>query len=338
MTGRYSRQMQLAAVGVDGQMRLTRASVAVVGAGGLGSYVLLSLAGAGVGRLIVVDDDIVELSNLHRQPLFRTADIGQPKADAACRALAAYNSDVRLCPRFETLTPANADALAGSVDLVIDAADSLAVTYVLSDACERTGNILITASVLEERGYVGAFSGGVPSYRAVFPDMPNVVGSCADNGVFGPAVGIVGSLEAHIALQVILQHKPSPLGRLVSVDLQTLAFGGFGFQNAPEPSGPGIHFLSPADLRVDDLAIELRDAQEAPLPSIAEAQRLLPSEVIQADLPRDRRIVLCCQSGVRAFKAAASLRACGFTNLAVVAARMFSDDVQRIPAAGGIAS
>lgn len=322
MSGRYSRQMQLPAIGVEGQMRLNRASVAVVGAGGLGSYVLMSLVGAGVGRVIIVDDDIVELSNLHRQPLFKTADVGEPKAEAARRALSAYNDDTRLCARVETLNPGNADSLVASVDLVVDAADSLAVTYVLSDVCQRGGKVLVTASVLEQRGYVGAFNGGAPSYRAVFPDMPSVIGSCSENGVFGPAVGVIGSLQAQVALQLILQLQPSPLGRLVSADLRTFTFGGFTFAGALEPASDVASFLSQDDLRPADLAIELRSLAEAPAPALPYAQRLLPSDLETADLPSDRRIVLCCRSGVRAFKAARALSRRGFTDVALVAARM----------------
>ena len=319
-TDRYARQIILADVGRDGQQALNRASVLVIGAGGLGSFILPILAGAGIGRLAVVDHDRVELSNLHRQPLFRMDDIGRPKAEAACAALAAYNPEITLVPHVERLEPGNAPALVAQADLVVDAADSLAVTYILSDACRDAGKPLVSASVLEQRGYVGAFCGGAPSYRAVFPDMPTTVGSCALNGVLGSSVGVIGSLEAHIALQLLLKQTPSPLGRLISLDLKTLTFGGFRFLDAAMEEGPGMPFIGHGDVKPDDLVIELRDEEEAPVPVTPTARRILPSGIAAADLPQEGRIVLCCRSGIRAMRAANTLAERGYRRLAVLAA------------------
>ncbi|WP_342641622.1 ThiF family adenylyltransferase [Rhodoligotrophos ferricapiens] len=317
---RYARQMVLAEIGPEGQELLQRARVLVVGAGGLGSFVLPALAGAGVGKLVIVDHDVVDLSNLHRQPLFRMADIGKPKAEAACAAIHALNPEIACEAVVARLEPDNAEALVARVDLVVDAADSLAVSYILSDHCMAQGRPLVSASVLEQRGYVGAFCAGAPSYRAVFPDMPTVIGSCALNGVFGSAVGVLGSLQAHIALQLLLGHEPSPLGRLVTVDLKSLSFGGFDFSGAEEPAGPPIPFIGRANLRQGDVIIELRDAEEAPQAITADALRILPQNITEAQLPEDRRVVLCCRSGVRAFRAANLLRRRGLRDLALLAA------------------
>src|SRR5471032_673710 len=236
MSDRYARQIVLGDVGADGQARLTSSSVLVVGAGGLGCPVLQYLAGAGVGRMIVVDHDVVEESNLHRQPLYGMPDIGKPKAEAARAALLRFNPGVAIEAKVERLTPQNVGMLIGDVDLVVDAADSFAATYILSDACHAISKPLVSASVIRLVGYVGAFCGGGPSYRAVFPDVSVDGGTCATVGVLGTAVAVLGGLQAHLALHLLLGLEPAALGRVVTFDARKLAFGGFGFAGAPEPA------------------------------------------------------------------------------------------------------
>jgi hypothetical protein len=148
MSERYARQMVLPEVGAAGQARLAAASVVVVGAGGLGCPVLQYLAGAGVGRLTIVDHDRVEETNLHRQPLYAMADIGKLKAEAAAAALRRFNPGIAVDAVAERLTPQNATALAAGADLLVDAADSFAATYVLSDACLAAAKPLVSASVI----------------------------------------------------------------------------------------------------------------------------------------------------------------------------------------------
>src|SRR5215469_4520771 len=246
---RYSRQRILAEVGAQGQARLASGCVLVVGAGGLGCAVLQYLVAAGVGRLIVIDHDVVEESNLHRQPLYRMSDLGQPKVAAARAALLETNPGVRIDAHAERLTATNAPRLVQAADVVIDAADSLAVTYILSDVCQRAETPLVSASVLGLAGYVGAFCGGAPSYRAVFPEMPRQAGSCAESGVLGTAVGVMGTLQAHLALALLLEWQPSALGQLISVDFRSLHVGGFSFRNAPEPEGSALAFIAPTEDR-----------------------------------------------------------------------------------------
>lgn len=321
VSDRYSRQRVLPDVGEAGQARLAAASVLVVGAGGLGSPVLSTLAGAGVGRLVVVDHDRVEESNLHRQPLYRMADLGRLKVEAAREALLAYNPHVAVEAAALRLDPGNVDRLVRRADIVVDAADSLAVTYTLSDACRTASKPFVSASVLGHQGYVGGFCGGGPSYRAVFPDLPGAAGSCAANGVLGSTVAMVGALEAHMVLQLVLGLEPSPLGRLVTVDLRTLAFGGFSFGDAAEATGTVLRFIAREAIGTSDCVVELRGSEEAPQPIIETAIRLSVAEVEEggARLPHDRRIVVCCRSGIRAHRAARALQARGFTNLALLA-------------------
>ncbi len=321
MSKRYARQMLLPQVGTAGQGRLAQAHVLVVGAGGLGCAVLPYLAAAGVGHMSLVDDDRVEEVNLHRQPLYGMSDLGALKVHAARAALGALNPHVSVTALAARLTADNAPALVAPVDVVIDAADSFAVTYVLSDACQEAGKALVSASVLGLNGYVGVFCGGAPSYRAVFPELPRAAGSCAQSGVLGTAVGVIGTLQAHLTLALLLQFEPSPLGRLLSVDFHSLHLGGFSFSGATESDTPPLRFISPGQVAADDLIIDLRSASEAAQPAFPGALRLAVESLERAapELPAAARVVLCCRSGVRAWRAARALQRQGHGNVALVA-------------------
>lgn len=322
MTGRYARQMALPEVGIEGQARLTAARVLVVGAGGLGCPLLQYLAAAGVGRLVVVDHDVVEESNLHRQPLYTMNDLGQPKVAAARAALLRLNPGIDVEARNHRVTPDNVAALVGDADVVVDATDSRAVTYVLNDACQSLGRPLVSASALALSGYVGAFCGGAPSYRAVFPDMPERAANCSSSGVLGSLVAVIGSLQAQLVLQLLLQISPSPLGRLLRFDASRLGFASFDFHGAPEPDGPQLHFISPQQVTRDDLVVDLRGLDEAPVSPFAQARRLVVDTIdsLAETAPSpDTRVVLCCHSGLRAWRAGRRLRELGIHRLALVA-------------------
>ncbi|TNC60995.1 HesA/MoeB/ThiF family protein [Rubellimicrobium roseum] len=318
---RYARQLVLPEIGSEGQARLRAASVLVVGAGGLGCPVLSYLAGAGVGRIVIADPDRVEVTNLHRQVLYRMGDIGRLKAEAARDALHALNPDVAVTAVAAWVCPLNVRELVAQADVVVDAADSFALTYLLSDTARAEAKPLVSASVIGLAGYVGAFCAGAPSYRAVFPEVPAQLGSCASAGVLGTAVGVMGALQAHMTLQIVLATDPSPLGRLVSVDLQTLGFGGFSFATAVEPAGGGPVFVGLTELADSDLVVDLRGPEEAPVLACPGAERIAVEDIGQL-VERGlgpRRIVLCCRSGLRALRAAQVLRGLGLDQLALVA-------------------
>lgn len=321
MSERYARQTVLPEVGAQGQQRLASSHVLVVGAGGLGCAVLSYLTAAGIGRLTIVDPDRVEESNLHRQPLYRMSDLGALKAEAARRALLALNPEVEIQALPEALTPASAPDLVAGADVVVDAADSFAVTYTLSDACQQQGKVLVSASVLGLSGYVGAFCGAAPSYRAVFPEMPPQAGSCAQSGVLGTAVGVMGSLQAHLVLALLLELTPPLLGQLTTVDFRSLRCGGFSFLGAPEPEGAVLRFIAPTQVAAGDVIIDLRALAEAPVSPFATALRIGVEqlETSEVPLPQDERIVLCCRTGVRAWRAARALQHRGYHHLALVA-------------------
>ena len=317
---RYARQMVLPEIGAAGQALLARARIVVVGAGGLGCPLLSYLAGAGVGYIRIVDADVVEESNLHRQPLYTMADIGRPKAEAARRALTAYNPEIKILADVCRLEPANTASLCKDADIVIDAADSFAVTYTLSDHCLVSGQAFMSASVLGFTGYAGGFCGArAPSVRAVFPDLPRSAASCATAGVSGPTVGILGSLQAQIALSCLLDLEPSPLGRMISLDLHQFTTSSFSFGNAPEPDD-GFGFVSVADIADSDFVVDLRSVEEAPGIITASARRSTVDEVEAfAGDARDHRAILCCRSGLRAWNAGLRLRQAGCPNIFLIA-------------------
>lgn len=295
----YARQTILPDVGAQGQARLARAHVLVVGVGGLGVPVLQYLAGAGVGQTTLVDGDSVDLSNLHRQPLYRMDQIGQPKSQAAAKALAALNPEVTVIPCAEWLDPANAPDLVAAVDVVLDCADTFAASLTLSDICLAQGKPLITASALGQTGYVAGCCGPAPSLRAIFPDLPERGATCATSGVMGPVVGAIGALQAQMALSVLLALKPSPLGQLVSLDAARWRIGSFRFDRAPEPDRP-LPFVARSQIRADDLLIDLRP-EAAPF---SPAARHIPPEAItELTPPQGRRVVLACRTGLRAHNA-----------------------------------
>ena len=222
---------------------------------------------------------------------------------------------------YERLSSINAPRLVEEANVVIDAADSFAVTYLLSDTCQGACKPLVSASVLGLSGYVGVFCGGAPSYRAVFPELPRSAGSCAESGVLGSAVGVMGTLQAHLALAVLLDWQPSVAGRLLSVDFRTLHLGGFSFSGATEPREQPIPFIAPAEVGGTDIVIDLRSASEAPVSPFPTALRVGVEtlEKAQLQLPAEPRIVLCCRSGLRAWRAAQALRSQGHANLALLA-------------------
>ncbi|RPE71518.1 molybdopterin/thiamine biosynthesis adenylyltransferase [Pacificibacter maritimus] len=317
---RYIRQTLVPQVGETGQKKLAKARVLVVGAGGLGCPVLSYLAGAGIGQITIVDPDHVEESNLHRQPLYTMTDIGRPKAEMARDHVLRANPKLTLTAHAAALHPKNAAQFVQNADIVIDAADSFAVSYILSDLCFQAKTPLISASALGQTGYVGAFCGkSTPSLRAVFPDLPQSGATCATSGVLGPVVGMIGALQAQMALQIVMQMTPSPMGRLVTLDAASLTFGGFDFTSADEPK-THAPFISLADIDPLDYVIELRDEHESQHALHPMAQRLGGEALEQHCIPAQRRVVLCCATGLRAWRASDLLRSRGYDATALIAA------------------
>ena len=315
---RYDRQISVAEFGVAGQAKLAAARLLVVGAGGLASPVLQYLAGAGLGHIKLVDPDVVSTNNMHRQTIFRSSDLGTAKAAAAASHMRDLNPDCAITPIIQSVTPDNIKTHAADVDMVLDCADSFAVSYCLSDYC-RDRLPVIHASVVGMAGYVGGFCAGAPSLRAVFPELPQRFGSCAEDGVLGPIVGVIGALQAQMAIAAITGQQPSPLGQLVTYDAVGNRFGGFRFDGVDEPDVV-LDFISASQIQPVDFVIDLRAAAEASLIT-ANAHRLVIDE-ITPDLPLNgvARVVLCCRSGQRAWAAAEKLSEFWSGSISLVAA------------------
>ena len=231
---RYQRQMLIAEIGEEGQSRIRRAKVLLIGVGGLGSPIATYLTGAGIGTLGLVDDDTVSLSNLHRQVLYTEEEVGLPKAECARRRLHLLNSEVNITAYNERLTPDNAEALIGTYDLVIDGMDNFATRFVVSDVCERLGKPYVHGAIRGMEGqvsvlcYPASFSAtrrekGRCTYRTLFPDeeatllMPH-----PGKAVLGTTPAVVGSIEATQALMLIAGYGEPLIDKLWTVDLATM--------------------------------------------------------------------------------------------------------------------
>jgi adenylyltransferase/sulfurtransferase len=243
---RYARHIVLREVGGPGQAALGRARVLVVGAGGLGAPALLYLAAAGVGTLGVIDDDAVALSNLQRQIIHRTTDVGRPKVDSAAAAIARLNPHVKIAVHAERLTAANALALIASYDIVADGSDNFATRYLVSDACYFAKKPLVTAAV-------GTFDGTLttirahecgldgnpnPTYRCLFPEPPppGTVPACAEAGILGALTGVLGSMMALEVIREIVGFGEGLVGRLLMVDARAMRFETLNY--AFDPGNP----------------------------------------------------------------------------------------------------
>ena len=219
---RYARHIFLREIGGTGQRKLKSAKVLVVGAGGLGSPVLLYLAAAGVGTIGVVDDDTVSASNLQRQVIHRDADLGVPKVFSAERAMKALNPFVTVRPYNRRLGPEDAEALVADYDLILDGTDNFDTRYLLNAACVAAGKPLLSGAISQWEGQLSLFdpAQGAPCYACVFPQAPapGLAPSCAEAGVVGALPGVVGSMMAAEAIKAITGAGASALGRLMIYD------------------------------------------------------------------------------------------------------------------------
>src|SRR5947207_4986468 len=226
---RYARHIVLREVGGPGQARLRAAKVLVIGAGGLGSPVILYLAAAGVGTIGIVDFDTVSLSNLERQIAHRTADVGRLKTDSARDAALALNPGVRIEPHAERLIAANALDLIGRYDVVADGSDNFATRFLVNDACFFAKKTLVSAAVTEFDGQLATYkphAGDYPCYRCLFPEPPppGTAPSCSETGILGAAAGVMGTLQALEVMKEIIGVGESLAGQLLIYDALTTRF------------------------------------------------------------------------------------------------------------------
>jgi adenylyltransferase/sulfurtransferase len=243
---RYARHIVMRDVGGPGQAKLKAARVLVIGAGGLGAPALMYLAAAGVGTLGVIDDDTVSLSNLQRQVIHATGDVGRPKVDSARDTLAAINPHVSFRGHQERLNADNALTLLAEYDIVADGSDNFATRYLVSDACYLAKKPLITGALgvfdaslttirAHERNAKGEFN---PTYRCLFPEPPpeGTVPTCEEAGVLGALTGVVGSMMALEAIREIVGFGEGLVGRLLMIDARSMRFETLTY--ARDPSNP----------------------------------------------------------------------------------------------------
>lgn len=227
---RYARHIVLPEVGGVGQEKLLAAKVLVVGAGGLGAPLLLYLAAAGIGTLGVVDDDVVDLSNLQRQVIHATSRIGVPKVESAALAVAEINPGITLVPHNERLISDNVARLIADYDVIADGSDNFDTRFLLNDACHLAGKILVSGAILRFEGQIATFKSHLgsayPCYRCLYrdPPPPGMIPSCSEGGVLGALAGTVGSLQATEVLKEIMDIGQSLAGQLILYDALDATF------------------------------------------------------------------------------------------------------------------
>jgi len=348
---RYGRHIVLPEVGIDGQRRLKNARVLLVGAGGLGSPAALYLAAAGVGTLGLVDFDAVDITNLQRQVIHGTRDIGRPKLDSASDRIRDVNPNVHV-ERFDTaLTSDNALQIARDFDVIVDGTDNFPTRYLVNDTCVILGKPNAFGSVLRFEGQASVFAAeNGPCYRCLFrePPPPGLVPSCAEAGVLGVLPGIVGTIQATEAIKLILGEGEPLIGRLLLIDALTMQFRtielrrdpdcpacgtheirelidyqAFCGLDAPSDSAAEITDISPRELaermsRGEDIQlIDVREKWEWDIARIAGATLIPLGSIADAasSLDPNRSTVLYCKVGMRSLHAAEELAELGFTRL-----------------------
>ncbi len=348
---RYSRHITLPEIGAAGQQRLKAARVLCVGAGGLGSPAAMYLAAAGVGTLGLVDFDTVDLTNLQRQLLHGTADVGRSKLESARARLQTINPHVHIEPHHHAITAANAIDLISRYDVVLDGSDNFATRYVVNDACVIADKPNVYGSIFRFEGQAAVFA--VPSgpcYRCLHPDPPpaGLVPDCAEGGVLGILPGVIGTVQATETIKLVLGIGEPLIGRLLLYDALKMRFRELRLPKDPDCPVCGTHpiILEPKDLEGycmpgtnppryeahGDITVQELKARldRGDMPQIIDVRQPFEFEICRipgavlipmAELPGrigefdpNREVVLQCKVGARSARAAAFLRARGFAN------------------------
>jgi len=333
---RYQRHLALAEVGPAGQQRLKSARVLIVGAGGLGSPAAMYLAAAGVGTLGIVDCDRVELSNLHRQLLFATADVGRPKTDAACERLAHLNPEIALEAHALELRTANAREVLENYDVILDGTDRLATRYLVNDACVILAKPLVSAAIHRFEGQVMTYVPGRSAcYRCLYPEArEGIVANCAEAGVLGVLPGVLGAIQATEAVKLVTGLGEPLAGRLLTYDALEMTFREFPVERRRDCAvcgeRPSITVLADQDERcatslerVRRLAaaelretlcrgtpaavvlVDVREPQEFAIGRLEGSINIPIGDLPQrlADIPRGATPIFLCRSGRRSLAA-----------------------------------
>jgi len=337
---RYSRHLSLTEIGLAGQEKLRAARVLIVGMGGLGSPAALYLAAAGIGTLGLVDFDQVDESNLQRQILFDTAQLGTPKTQAASERLRALNPQVRIIPHPIELRAANVSALLERYDLILDGSDRIATHYLINDACVLSRKPLVSAAIYRFEGQVMTYvPDRGPCYRCLFPHAtPGAAPNCAEVGVLGVLPGVLGTLQATEAIKLIVGIGQPLIGRLLTYDALDLRFHELRATrradcavcgehptiqapsdppDAPDPPGvPGVTAQQLSQQLAGAVLIDVREPHEFAAGHISGALNVPLSRIEREGLTLAdaEHVVFICRSGTRSAKAVMSARASGYTS------------------------
>jgi sulfur-carrier protein adenylyltransferase/sulfurtransferase len=349
---RYGRHLVLPEVGTEGQRRLKQARVLLIGAGGLGSPAAMYLAAAGVGTLGLVDFDAVDITNLQRQIIHGTSDIGRPKLDSASDRIRDINPNVHVEQYDTALTSENALGIARDYDVIVDGTDNFPTRYLVNDTCVLLGIPNAFGSVLRFEGQASVFAtDDGPCYRCLFrePPPPGLIPNCADAGVLGVLPGLIGTIQATEAIKLVLGKGDPLIGRLLLVDALSMQFRTIQLRRDPLCPACGTHEIkelidyeafcgmtinedsneerisdiSPRELatrieRGDDIQlVDVREEWEWQIARIPGA-RLIPLGMLEDEastLDPKREVVLMCKSGVRSLHAAEELADAGFSKL-----------------------
>ena len=350
---RYSRHLIMPEVGMSGQKKLKKASVLCVGAGGLGSPLAFYLTAAGVGRIGIVDFDVVDFSNLQRQILHTTNDVGRPKLVSAQEKLEALNPNVSVEPHEERLTSENALQLFEKYDIIVDGTDNFPTRYLVNDACVLTGKPNVYGSIFRFEGQASIFATSEgPCYRCLYPEPPppGLVPSCAEGGVLGILPGLVGLVQATEVIKLILETGNSLVGRLLLFDALGMKFRELKLKKDPqcpvcgenatikalidyeefcgigpevEESPTGISEVTAKELKEeldqgqDPYILDVRNQMEYDISRI-EGSHLIPLDQLLNrlhELDSARDIVAHCRTGARSAQAIEMLQEAGFRKL-----------------------
>ncbi len=350
---RYSRHLIMPEVGMSGQKKLKKASVLCVGAGGLGSPLAFYLTAAGVGRIGIIDFDVVDFSNLQRQILHTTDDVGRPKLDSAAEKLKALNPNVNVELHETRLTSENALQLFEKYDIIVDGTDNFPTRYLVNDACVLTGKPNVYGSIFRFEGQASIFAASEgPCYRCLYPEPPppGLVPSCAEGGVLGILPGLVGLVQATEVIKLILEKGNSLVGRLLLFDALGMKFRELKLKKDPEcpvcgenatikelidyeefcgigpeveESPTGIDEVTAKELKEeldqgqDPYILDVRNPVEYEISRI-EGSHLIPLDQLLNrlnELDSARDIVAHCRTGARSAKAIEMLQEAGFRKL-----------------------
>ncbi len=344
---RYGRQILLPEIGLDGQARLKRGKVLIVGAGGLGSPAAMYLAAAGVGRLGLVDFDEVNPSNLHRQLVHSTMDIGRSKLESAAETLRGINPNVFLVLHETRVSARNILPLLEQYDLVIDATDNFAARFLIGDACVLARKPNIYGSVLRFEGQASVFDASRgPCYRCLYPEPPppELAPTCAQSGVIGVLPGVIGMIQATEAIKLLVGKGTPLIGRIVLYDALAMTFREMKLEKNPEcaacsknanlrltdlPKPPcSLHTRTTGEITPQELKDAMNRGEPISLVDVRESDeydaghlpgaRLIPLNTLKdraSEIDRGRPVVVYCRSGGRSSRAASFLKAAGFRSV-----------------------